>query len=84
MACREVEMGKQKCECYWGEPGEKKMFGPIEVTTVRTHYTRTHTHTHRHTHTHTEGICSSPCMLLYVAAATIRLTLQLGVSNGTA
>ena len=23
MACREVEMGKQKCECYWGEPGQK-------------------------------------------------------------
>jgi tyrosine-protein phosphatase non-receptor type 12/18/22 len=34
MACREYEMGKHKCERYWPDKGEIKMFGPIKVTTI--------------------------------------------------
>ena len=35
MACREVEMGKQKCQSYWPPSGESAFFGAIKVTTVR-------------------------------------------------
>ncbi|XP_017158847.1 tyrosine-protein phosphatase non-receptor type 18 isoform X2 [Poecilia reticulata] len=34
MACREVEMGKRKCECYWAAPHQSAAFGPFTVTTV--------------------------------------------------
>uniref|UniRef100_A0A3P9N0I1 protein-tyrosine-phosphatase n=1 Tax=Poecilia reticulata TaxID=8081 RepID=A0A3P9N0I1_POERE len=33
MACREVEMGKRKCECYWAAPHQSAAFGPFTVTT---------------------------------------------------
>ncbi|XP_049920438.1 tyrosine-protein phosphatase non-receptor type 18 [Epinephelus moara] len=31
MACREVEMGKKKCECYWSTPHQSDAFGPFTV-----------------------------------------------------
>ncbi|XP_074536956.1 tyrosine-protein phosphatase non-receptor type 18 [Halichoeres trimaculatus] len=31
MACREVEMGKKKCECYWSAPQQSIAFGPFTV-----------------------------------------------------
>ncbi|XP_007543879.1 tyrosine-protein phosphatase non-receptor type 18 isoform X3 [Poecilia formosa] len=34
MACREIEMGKRKCECYWAAPLQSAAFGPFTVTTV--------------------------------------------------
>ncbi|KAK5611347.1 hypothetical protein CRENBAI_018292 [Crenichthys baileyi] len=33
MACRETEMGKRKCECYWAAPHQSAAFGPFTVTT---------------------------------------------------
>ncbi|XP_003383058.2 PREDICTED: tyrosine-protein phosphatase non-receptor type 12-like [Amphimedon queenslandica] len=33
MACREVEMAKPKCQCYWPQVGESAMYGAIQVTT---------------------------------------------------
>ncbi|XP_023208903.1 tyrosine-protein phosphatase non-receptor type 18 isoform X1 [Xiphophorus maculatus] len=33
MACREIEMGKRKCECYWAAPHQSAAFGPFTVTT---------------------------------------------------
>ncbi|KAM4737669.1 tyrosine-protein phosphatase non-receptor type 18 [Anableps anableps] len=33
MACREIEMGKRKCECYWAAPHQTAAFGPFSVTT---------------------------------------------------
>ncbi|XP_065909372.1 tyrosine-protein phosphatase non-receptor type 12-like [Dysidea avara] len=35
MACREVEMGKPKCEKYWADEGETREFGPISVTCIK-------------------------------------------------
>ncbi|CAH1784459.1 unnamed protein product [Owenia fusiformis] len=35
MSCREVELGKPKCERYWAEKGEPKLYGTIEVTMVK-------------------------------------------------
>ncbi|XP_043936630.1 tyrosine-protein phosphatase non-receptor type 18-like [Protopterus annectens] len=35
MACREVEMGKRKCECYWSSEGKTSQFGPFSVTNVK-------------------------------------------------
>ncbi|XP_028850449.1 tyrosine-protein phosphatase non-receptor type 18 isoform X2 [Denticeps clupeoides] len=34
MACREVEMGKKKCEKYWADPGETSVFGAFTITNV--------------------------------------------------
>ena len=34
MTCREVEMGRSKCKCYWVSPGEVKQYGQITVTHV--------------------------------------------------
>ena len=34
MACREVEMGKNKCERYWPGPGQTMDIGAIQVSTV--------------------------------------------------
>ncbi|XP_078144667.1 tyrosine-protein phosphatase non-receptor type 18 [Centroberyx gerrardi] len=31
MACREVEMGKKKCECYWSPVNQSASFGPFTV-----------------------------------------------------
>ncbi|KAM6981886.1 tyrosine-protein phosphatase non-receptor type 18 [Tautogolabrus adspersus] len=31
MACREVEMGKKKCECYWAAEQQSAAFGPFTV-----------------------------------------------------
>uniref|UniRef100_UPI0037E94CE4 tyrosine-protein phosphatase non-receptor type 18 isoform X2 n=1 Tax=Semicossyphus pulcher TaxID=241346 RepID=UPI0037E94CE4 len=31
MACREVEMGKKKCECYWAAVQQSAAFGPFTV-----------------------------------------------------
>lgn len=31
MACREIEMGKRKCECYWAEVRQSASFGPFTV-----------------------------------------------------
>lgn len=31
MACRKVEMGKKKCECYWSAPHQSDAFGPFTV-----------------------------------------------------
>ncbi|XP_023690739.2 tyrosine-protein phosphatase non-receptor type 22 [Paramormyrops kingsleyae] len=31
MACREFEMGRKKCECYWPEKGDSVAFGPFIV-----------------------------------------------------
>lgn len=33
MACREVEMGKRKCECYWAPVHQSAAFGPFTVST---------------------------------------------------
>ncbi|XP_072847402.2 tyrosine-protein phosphatase non-receptor type 18 [Pogona vitticeps] len=35
MACREVEMGKKKCECYWPVTEEAVQFGPFSVAQVK-------------------------------------------------
>ncbi|XP_026223738.1 tyrosine-protein phosphatase non-receptor type 18 [Anabas testudineus] len=32
MACREVEMGKKKCECYWAPFHQSAAFGPFTVS----------------------------------------------------
>ncbi|XP_041801637.1 tyrosine-protein phosphatase non-receptor type 18 [Chelmon rostratus] len=32
MACREIEMGKKKCECYWSPVHQSAAFGPFTVT----------------------------------------------------
>ncbi len=34
MACREVEMGKNKCERYWPQVRQSMELGAITVTTV--------------------------------------------------
>ena len=34
MACREVEMGKKKCQRYWPNLHESKLYGSVQVTTV--------------------------------------------------
>uniref|UniRef100_A0A671MLG5 protein-tyrosine-phosphatase n=1 Tax=Sinocyclocheilus anshuiensis TaxID=1608454 RepID=A0A671MLG5_9TELE len=34
MACREVEMGKKKCEVYWAPPTDASIFGPFTISTV--------------------------------------------------
>uniref|UniRef100_A0A3B1J938 protein-tyrosine-phosphatase n=1 Tax=Astyanax mexicanus TaxID=7994 RepID=A0A3B1J938_ASTMX len=34
MACKEFEMGKKKCEVYWGSLSEPSTFGPFTVSTV--------------------------------------------------
>uniref|UniRef100_A0A3B4T358 protein-tyrosine-phosphatase n=1 Tax=Seriola dumerili TaxID=41447 RepID=A0A3B4T358_SERDU len=31
MACREIEMGKKKCECYWAPVHQSAAFGPFTV-----------------------------------------------------
>ncbi|XP_051282563.1 tyrosine-protein phosphatase non-receptor type 18 isoform X2 [Dicentrarchus labrax] len=31
MACREIEMGKKKCECYWSPAHQSASFGPFTV-----------------------------------------------------
>ncbi|XP_035512180.1 tyrosine-protein phosphatase non-receptor type 18 [Morone saxatilis] len=31
MACREIEMGKKKCECYWSSVHQSASFGPFTV-----------------------------------------------------
>ncbi|GLD69014.1 tyrosine-protein phosphatase non-receptor type 18-like isoform X1, partial [Lates japonicus] len=31
MACREIEMGKKKCECYWALDHQSAAFGPFTV-----------------------------------------------------
>ncbi|XP_029292100.1 tyrosine-protein phosphatase non-receptor type 18 isoform X2 [Cottoperca gobio] len=31
MACREIEMGKKKCECYWSHVHQSAAFGPFTV-----------------------------------------------------
>ncbi|XP_073326922.1 tyrosine-protein phosphatase non-receptor type 18 isoform X2 [Pagrus major] len=33
MACREIEMGKKKCECYWSPVHQSAAFGPFTVYT---------------------------------------------------
>uniref|UniRef100_A0A3B1IIP7 protein-tyrosine-phosphatase n=1 Tax=Astyanax mexicanus TaxID=7994 RepID=A0A3B1IIP7_ASTMX len=33
MACKEFEMGKKKCEVYWGSLSEPSTFGPFTVST---------------------------------------------------
>uniref|UniRef100_A0A3Q3F191 protein-tyrosine-phosphatase n=1 Tax=Kryptolebias marmoratus TaxID=37003 RepID=A0A3Q3F191_KRYMA len=35
MACREMEMGKRKCECYWAAAHQSAAFGPFVVTSQR-------------------------------------------------
>ncbi|XP_035864358.1 tyrosine-protein phosphatase non-receptor type 18 [Sander lucioperca] len=32
MACREIEMGKKKCECYWSPVQQSAAFGPFTVS----------------------------------------------------
>ncbi|XP_047442983.1 tyrosine-protein phosphatase non-receptor type 18 [Mugil cephalus] len=32
MACREIEMGKRKCECYWAAEHQTVSFGPFSVS----------------------------------------------------
>ncbi|XP_035769247.1 tyrosine-protein phosphatase non-receptor type 18 [Neolamprologus brichardi] len=32
MACREIEMGKRKCECYWAAAQQSASFGPFTVS----------------------------------------------------
>lgn len=32
MACREIEMGKRKCECYWAAAHQSASFGPFTVS----------------------------------------------------
>ncbi|KAK1801070.1 hypothetical protein P4O66_022777, partial [Electrophorus voltai] len=34
MACKEIEMGKKKCEVYWASTSESAVFGPFTVSTV--------------------------------------------------
>ncbi|KAF0036065.1 hypothetical protein F2P81_011377 [Scophthalmus maximus] len=34
MACREVEMGKRKCECYWAPVHRSTEFGPFTINNV--------------------------------------------------
>uniref|UniRef100_A0A673GH98 protein-tyrosine-phosphatase n=1 Tax=Sinocyclocheilus rhinocerous TaxID=307959 RepID=A0A673GH98_9TELE len=34
MACREIEMGKKKCEVYWELTTDTSIFGPFTVSTV--------------------------------------------------
>ncbi|XP_059360119.1 tyrosine-protein phosphatase non-receptor type 18-like isoform X2 [Carassius carassius] len=34
MACREIEMGKKKCEVYWELTTDASIFGPFTVSTV--------------------------------------------------
>ncbi|XP_073675235.1 tyrosine-protein phosphatase non-receptor type 18 [Garra rufa] len=34
MACREIEMGKKKCEVYWASTTDTSIFGPFIVSTV--------------------------------------------------
>ncbi|XP_069503668.1 tyrosine-protein phosphatase non-receptor type 18 isoform X2 [Ambystoma mexicanum] len=34
MACREVEQGKKKCECYWPKDQEPSNFGPFSLRMV--------------------------------------------------
>ncbi|XP_026124895.1 tyrosine-protein phosphatase non-receptor type 18-like isoform X2 [Carassius auratus] len=34
MACREIEMGKKKCEVYWESTPDASIFGPFTVSTV--------------------------------------------------
>ncbi|KAL1270268.1 hypothetical protein QQF64_032557 [Cirrhinus molitorella] len=34
MACREIEMGKKKCEVYWASTTDTSIFGPFSVSTV--------------------------------------------------
>ncbi len=36
MACREVEMGKKKCEMYWPVVQRSMQHGAITITTVNT------------------------------------------------
>lgn len=38
MACREVEMGKNKCERYWPQVRQSMDVGAITVTTVSTEH----------------------------------------------
>ncbi|XP_036435359.1 tyrosine-protein phosphatase non-receptor type 18 [Colossoma macropomum] len=38
MACKEIEMGKKKCEAYWGSLAEPSTFGPFTVSTVEESY----------------------------------------------
>ncbi|XP_042618949.1 tyrosine-protein phosphatase non-receptor type 18-like [Cyprinus carpio] len=33
MACREVEMGKKKCEVYWASTTDASIFGPFTIST---------------------------------------------------
>uniref|UniRef100_A0A3B4T375 protein-tyrosine-phosphatase n=1 Tax=Seriola dumerili TaxID=41447 RepID=A0A3B4T375_SERDU len=37
MACREIEMGKKKCECYWAPVHQSAAFGPFTVHSGETH-----------------------------------------------
>ncbi|XP_040903211.1 tyrosine-protein phosphatase non-receptor type 18 isoform X3 [Toxotes jaculatrix] len=37
MACREIEMGKKKCECYWAPVHQSAVFGPFTVHSGETH-----------------------------------------------
>ncbi|XP_024119612.1 tyrosine-protein phosphatase non-receptor type 18 isoform X1 [Oryzias melastigma] len=32
MACREIEMGKKKCECYWASAQRPAAFGPFTIS----------------------------------------------------
>uniref|UniRef100_A0A673MCI7 protein-tyrosine-phosphatase n=1 Tax=Sinocyclocheilus rhinocerous TaxID=307959 RepID=A0A673MCI7_9TELE len=34
MTCREVEMGKKKCEVYWAPTTDASIFGPFTISTV--------------------------------------------------
>ncbi|XP_044066175.1 tyrosine-protein phosphatase non-receptor type 18 isoform X2 [Siniperca chuatsi] len=36
MACREIEMGKKKCECYWAPAHQSAAFGPFTVCNEET------------------------------------------------
>ncbi|XP_065066990.1 uncharacterized protein LOC135692673 [Rhopilema esculentum] len=35
MACKEIELGKHRCQRYWPANGEELRFGPVAVTLVR-------------------------------------------------
>ncbi|KAF5905564.1 tyrosine-protein phosphatase non-receptor type 18-like isoform X1, partial [Clarias magur] len=35
MACKEIELGKKKCEVYWSELYDTSRFGPFAVSTVK-------------------------------------------------
>ncbi|XP_034392263.1 tyrosine-protein phosphatase non-receptor type 18 isoform X2 [Cyclopterus lumpus] len=37
MACREIEMGKKKCECYWSPLHQSASFGPFTVCNEKLH-----------------------------------------------